>query len=137
MSLEFILPEGWSRPRGFTHGVTGQDRRVLCVAGQLAGATGADAPPAGMSLPAQFGASLANVVRVVQAAGGQAGDIAALRVFVTDIQAFKQGQAEIAAAWGKLLGRHFPAMTLVEVRALFEETAQVEIEAQALLPGQG
>jgi enamine deaminase RidA (YjgF/YER057c/UK114 family) len=99
----------------------------------LAGVAGTDAPEAGMPLPHQFCACLRNVVTVVRAAGRQPSDIAALRVFVTDIAAFKQGQAEIARAWRDILGRHFPAMNLVEVRALYEATALVEIEATALL----
>ena len=74
-----------------------------------------------------------NVVTVVRAAGGEPSDIAALSVFLTDIVAFKQCQSAVAASWRDVLGRHFPAMTMVEVRALFEETALVEINATALI----
>jgi enamine deaminase RidA (YjgF/YER057c/UK114 family) len=76
---------------------------------------------------------LGNVVAVAEAAGGAAADIASLRVFVTSIAAFKSAQQDIAASWRRILGSHFPAMTLVEVTALFEPTADVEIEAVALL----
>ena len=131
--LETILPEGWARPPGMSHGIAGGGRRVLLVAGQLAGPTGADAPPAGMGMAEQFAASLHNVVAVVRAAGGEPADIASLSVFLTDIAAFKQSRAAVAAAWREMLGRHFPAMTMVEVRALYEATALVEINATALL----
>ena len=129
LGLETILPEGWARPPGMAHGIAGDHRRVLLVAGQLAGATGADAPPAGMDMAEQFAASLGNVVAVVRAAGGEPSDIASLSVFLTDIAAFKRSRTAVAAAWRHLLGRHYPAMTMVEVRALFEETALVEINA--------
>src|ERR1700722_3597135 len=93
-SLQIVLPAGWRRPRGISHGICGEGRRILLVDGQLAGSTGADATQAGTGLPRQFGDSLRNVVTVVRAAGGQPFDIAALRVFVTDIGAFKRGQTE-------------------------------------------
>ena len=131
--LDVVLPQGWRRPPGMSHGLAGDGRRVLLIAGQLAGPTGADAPPPGMAMADQFAASLRNVVTVVRAAGGEPSDIAALSVFLTDIAAFKQCQAAVAVAWRDVLGRHFPAMTMVEVRALFEETALVEINATALI----
>ena len=133
MSLETILPEHWARPPGMSHGIAGAGRRMLLVAGQLAGRTGADAPPAGMGMAEQFEGSLRNVVTVVLAAGGEPADIASLSVFLTDMAAFKLAQPAIASVWRGLLGRHFPVMTMVEVRALYEETALVEINATALL----
>lgn len=132
-SLAPVLPGGWTRPRGLTHGWLGSGRRLLLVGGQLAGTTGADAPAPGAGMAEQVATALAHVVAVVREAGGQPSDVAALRMFVTDMAAFRQAESEIAAAWRGILGRHFPAMTLVEVRALYESTALVEIEATALL----
>lgn len=131
--LKTVLPEGWRRAKGFSYGVYGPGRAPLYVAGQLAVINGAAAPEPGMSFQDQFRRSLSNVVDVVRAAGGGAPDIASLRVLVTSLSSFKTAQAEIAVAWSDLLGKHFPAMTLVEVASLFEETAMVEIEAIALL----
>lgn len=133
MSLSFILPENWRRPPGISHGVSGTGRQMLLVGGQLGGMTGVDAPDEQADLAEQFAAALKNVTIVVRTAGGMPEDIAALRVFVTDIAAFKNAQPKIAETWRDLMGRHFPAMTLVEVRALFETTALVEIEATALI----
>ena len=130
---EVILPEGWPRPAGMSHGIVADGRRVLLVGGQLAGVTGADAPPVGLGMAEQFAASLGHVVTVVRAAGGEPSDIASLSVFVTDIAAFKRSQADVARVWRDLLGRHYPAMTMVEVQALYEDTALVEINATALL----
>jgi enamine deaminase RidA (YjgF/YER057c/UK114 family) len=132
-SLKFVLPQGWARAKGFSYGVMAADRDVLCVAGQLAVENGAAAPPPGLGMADQFVKSLENVVAVVRAAGGQPSDIAALRVFVTDIGAYKADQPAIAVGWRRVIGAHFPAMTMVEVGALYEETAMVEIEAIALL----
>lgn len=133
IGLKVVLPDGWRRAKGFSYGVYGAGRAPLYVAGQLAVVHGAAAPESGLKFEDQFRLSLSNVVDVVTAAGGAPTDIASLRVFVTDIASFKSAQDEIAVAWGDLLGKHFPAMTLVEVTALFEETALVEIEAIALL----
>jgi enamine deaminase RidA (YjgF/YER057c/UK114 family) len=131
--LKFVLPDGWQRAKGFSYGVTGTGREPLYVAGQLAVVKGAPEPEDGMAFADQFRLSLSNVVQVVESAGGTAADIASLRVFVTSIESFKGAQAAIASAWAQLLGKHFPAMTLIEVSALFEKTAAVEIEAVALL----
>ena len=131
--LKPIIPQGWRRARGFSYGIDGGNRRSLHVSGQLAADSGAAAPRSDLSFAEQFVKSLGNVVAVVGAAGGEPTDIAILRVFVTDISAFKAAQEEIAAGWRELLGSHFPAMTMVEVTRLFEETALVEIEATALL----
>ena len=130
---QIVLPEGWKRAKGFSYGVYAPDRMPLFIAGQLAVVDGATAPAAGMTFSQQFELALGNVVAVAEAAGGAAADIASLRVFVTSIAAFKSAQQDIAASWRRILGSHFPAMTLVEVTALFEPTADVEIEAVALL----
>jgi len=135
--LSIIQPQGWARARGLSYGIMGEHRAQLCISGQLAGETGASAPPKDMGFVEQFCRCLQHVVTVVESAGGRATDIAALRVFVTDIGAFKAGQPQIAEAWRRIMGRHFPAMTMVEVSALFEETALVEIEGSALLQIEG
>lgn len=131
--LKIVLPDGWKRAKGFSYGVYAPDRMPLFVAGQLAVVDGAAAPAADMGFSDQFELALRNVMSVVEAAGGLASDIASLRVFVTSVNAFKAAQKEIALSWRSVLGAHFPAMTLVEVAALFESTASVEIEAVALL----
>jgi enamine deaminase RidA (YjgF/YER057c/UK114 family) len=78
--------------------------------------------------------ALSNVVAVLKAAGGQPTHLVALRAYVTDIAEFNSAGAAIGAAWGVTLGRHFPAMTLVQVSALIDPNAKVEIEAEAILP---
>lgn len=132
-ALQVVLPEGWKRAKGFSYGMYGPGRAPLYVAGQLAVVTGESAPAAGMNFSQQFDLALRNVVEVVTSAGGSVADIASLRIFVTSVAAFKSAQQDIAESWRQILGAHFPPMTLVEVTALFEITAHIEIEAVALL----
>jgi enamine deaminase RidA (YjgF/YER057c/UK114 family) len=122
---------GWPRPKGYANGVVGTGR-VLFVAGQIG--WGPDGRFASTELAAQFAVALANVVAVVKAAGGDAGHIASMTVYVTDIAAYRASLPAIGAAWRTHMGRVFPAMALVAVTALVEPEAVVEIQAQALLP---
>lgn len=82
-------------------------------------------------LVAQFEKALENVVEVVVAGGGGPGTIVEMTVYVTDMPAYRAARKEIGAAWRKHLGKHFPAMTLVEVKSLVEPEAKVEIRAIA------
>ena len=83
---------------------------------------------------AQFAQALANVAAVVNAAGGSPADIISLTIYVTDKSAYMGEIRDVGAAWRDVIGRHFPAMTLVQVADLLEPGAQVEIEATAVLP---
>ena len=89
---------------------------------------------AGTDAGTQWRVALSNVVAVLKAAGGEPGHLVALRAYVTDIAEFNAAGAAIGAAWGATLGKHFPAMTLVQVSALIDPNAKVEIEAEAVLP---
>jgi enamine deaminase RidA (YjgF/YER057c/UK114 family) len=130
MSIEFIQPASWPRPRGYANGVavTG---RTLYVAGQI-GWT-----PEGVfekkDFVGQFDQALANVVAVVEAAGGKPTSLVKLTVYVTDLDAYRSSLAGVGEAWKKRLGKHFPAMALVGVAGLVEREALVEIEATAAL----
>ena len=128
-----VLPEGWPRPRGFSHAVVATGTTTIRVAGQLA-REGSEPIPAGLSLGDQWRRALANLITVVRAAGADIPDIVFLRAFVTDMAEFNAGGAAVGEAWVATLGRHFPAMTLVAVTALVDPNARVEIEAEAVLP---
>ena len=84
---------------------------------------------------AQFAQALSNVMAVVKAAGGKADDIVRMTVYVTDKKEYLASLKGIGAAWKQHLGRHYPAMALVQVAALVEDAAKVEIEATAVLEG--
>jgi enamine deaminase RidA (YjgF/YER057c/UK114 family) len=130
MALRIVNPESLVRPRGYSHGVMGNGE-LLFVAGQIGcnreGRLVAD------DLVAQFTQALDNVLDVVWTAGGGPESIARLTLYVTDKMEYGRRAKELGAAYRKRMGRHYPAMALVEVRGLLEEGARVEIEAVALL----
>ena len=129
-----ILPEGWARPRGFSHAVVATGTKSVRIAGQIGREPSQADIPAGTDAGTQWKVALSNLVTVLKAAGGQPTHLVALRAYVTDIAEFNAAGPAIGAAWGATLGRHFPAMTLVQVSALIDPNAKVEIEADAILP---
>lgn len=133
MSYEIINPESLGEPRGWNNGLLAPARgRLLFVAGQVA--MGADGRVAAGDMAAQWSRALENVLAVVRAAGGGPEDIGRMTVYVTDRPAYLAGRKALAEVWGRHMGGHYPAMTLVEVKSLVEAGAVVEIEATAVIP---
>lgn len=131
MSWESFNPRG--RPSGWTDGlVAPQGGRIMFVAGQTARDASGRVPPSDMA--AQFRQALVNVIEVVTAAGGGSVDIGRMTVYVTDLPAYRAARPALAGAWKELMGNHYPAMALLEVKGLVDENAVVEIEATAVLP---
>ena len=126
-----ITPPGWPRPRGYSNGMAARGE-LLAVAGMI----GWDAQERIVSdeFVPQFRQALANVRDVVVAAGGKPEHILSLTIYVTDKREYIAGLSEVGAAYRELLGRHYPAMALVQVAALLEDRAKVEIQALAVLP---
>jgi enamine deaminase RidA (YjgF/YER057c/UK114 family) len=129
-----ILPDGWQRPRGFSHGIVATGTKSVRIAGQIGRAPDQAHIPAGTDAGTHWRLALTNLVTVLKAAGGQPTHLVALRAYVTDIAEFNEAGPAIGAAWGATLGRHFPAMTLVQVSALIDPNAKIEIEGEAILP---
>lgn len=125
-----VNPAALAPPRGFNHGMRGSGE-LLFVAGQIGWDGTGSMVPGGFV--AQFAQALDNVLAVVRQAGGAPEGIARMVVYVTDKREYLARRPEIGAVWRERLGRHFPAMALVEVKGLLEDAAQVEIEAVALL----
>lgn len=133
---DIVNPEGLESPRGFSHGVLGPaGGRVLFVAGQTAPGEGPDDPEG--RLLAQFAIALGRALAVVRSAGGRPEHVTRLTVYVTDMAAYRAARPRLAEPWRAEMGRHYPAMALVEVRSLVDEGAVVEIEATAVLPQEG
>ena len=128
--LKAIHPEGWAPAKGYANGMLGEGR-VLHVAGQI-GWTG-DQVLEAQGFVAQMEQALRNVVAVVEAAGGSAESVARLTWYVTDKAEYLARQREVGEAYRRVMGRHFPAMTMVVVAGLVEDEALVEIEATAVL----
>jgi len=132
--IEFVDPAGWKKPSGYSNGALAPaGARLLCVAGQVAWNAEQELVGRG-DFVAQFRQALANVVAVVRAAGGEPAHLLELTIFVTDKAAYVADLRAIGAAWRDVVGRHYPAMALVEVAGLLEDGAQVEIQARAALP---
>ena len=127
---EAIAVPGWPQPRGYANGMIGEGR-VLFVAGQIGWEP--DGSWKHADLAGQFGKALENVVAVVRAAGGAPENLASLTIYVTDIEAYRRDHKAVGAAYRAILGKHFPAMALVAVPALFEPAALVEIQAVAYI----
>ena len=136
--FEIVNPESLGRPSGFSHGILAPPGgRVLFVAGQTAPDTchaEADRTGAGGRLVEQFAAALDRVLAVVSAAGGRPEHIARLTVYVTDMAAYRGARGRLGDVWRAAMGRHYPAVALVEVRSLVDRDAVIEIEATAVLP---
>lgn len=132
---EAVAVPGWPRPKGYANGVVATGR-TLYVAGQI----GWEADPATngyvfreKGFVGQFERALANVVAVVEAAGGRAEQIVKMTVYVTDLDAYRQSLPAVGEAWRRTVGKVFPAMALVGVAGLVEHEALVEIEAIAAI----
>jgi enamine deaminase RidA (YjgF/YER057c/UK114 family) len=134
IAYQTILPEGWPRPRGFSHAVVARGSTQIRIAGQIGVVRGEPGVAADADMGAQWAQALANLVTVLRAAGGQPEHLILLRAYVTDIGEFNRAGAAVGKAWAETLGRHFPAMTLVQVSGLIDPHAKVEIEGEALLP---
>lgn len=126
-----IQPEGWAKPRGYANGILAQGK-LLAIGGQI-GWTGQQVFEA-HDFVGQFEQTLANIVAVVEAAGGRPEHVVRMTVYVTDLAVYRASLSALGAVWKRQFGRHYPAMALVGVTGLVEPEALVEIESWAVLP---
>jgi enamine deaminase RidA (YjgF/YER057c/UK114 family) len=132
MSFSTINPDSLGAPRGYANGVlTEAGGRLLFIAGQVA--WDEQQQIVSDDLVEQFDQAIRNVLTVVLAAGGQPDQIARLIIYVTDKAEYCQRMKEIGARYRLHMGKHFPAMVLVEVKSLLDDRAQIEIEGIAVL----
>ena len=128
MTFRIVNPDALGRPSGWNHGLLAPaGGRVLFVAGQTA-------PERGGGLVEQWAGALERVLEVVRAAGGGPEHICRMTIYVVDRQTYLANLKPLGEVHSRLMGRHYPAMALVEVRALVDAKAAVEIEATAVLP---
>jgi len=133
--LLFHLPEGWPRPHGYSNAVSAEGRTVF-VAGQIGWDPVTGKFPGG-GFAAEVEQALRNVAAALASAGARPDQITRLTWFVTDREAYLRARKEIGASYRAVIGRHYPAMSVVVVSALVEQDARVEIEATACLKGDG
>ncbi|MGR3631210.1 MAG: RidA family protein [Limimaricola soesokkakensis] len=131
MGHEIIHPEGWAPAKGYANGVMTPEGHLF-VGGQI-GWT-ANQVFETHDFIGQMEQALRNILAVVEAAGGKAEHITRLTWFVTDKSEYLARQKEVGQAYRRVLGRHFPAMTMVIVAGLVEDEALVEIETTAAIP---
>ena len=127
--MRAILPEGWPVPRGYANGMVAEGR--VLVTGGLVGWDAQGVFAEGF-LP-QLRQILLNIRAVVEAGGGRVEDIVRLTWYVTDIDAYRASLKEMGPVYREALGRHFPAMAVVQVVSLVEPQAMIEIEATAVV----
>ena len=132
MSFTLINPDSLGAPRGYSNGVlTEAGGRLLFIAGQVAWDRQQQIVSA--DLVEQFDRALANVIAVVTEVGGKPEQIARLIIYVTDKNEYRFRRKEIGESYRGRMGKHFPAMVLVEVKGLLEDNAMIEIEGIAVL----
>ncbi|OED39879.1 enamine deaminase RidA [Chromatiales bacterium (ex Bugula neritina AB1)] len=132
MPHEIVQPEGWKKARGYANGVVAEGR-TLFVGGQIG--WNSEQLFESHDFIGQMEQTLKNIMAVVEAAGGSACDIVRLTWYVIDKKEYLARQKEVGEVYRRVLGRHFPAMTMVVVSALVEDEALLEIEATAVLGG--
>ena len=126
-----VLPEGWPRPKGYANGVVAQGR-MLFIAGMIG--WDADCRFHTDDFAGQARQALRNIADVLEAAGGTGENIVRMTWYVTDKREYLAAAREIGQAFREIIGNYNIAMTAVEVKALIEDRAKVEIEATAVLP---
>ena len=128
---QLVHPRHWKRAKGYANGIAAEGRMVF-VAGQIG--WNADQKFESQDFVAQTRQALQNIVAVVREAGGVPEHITRLTWFITDKKEYLSRLAEVGEAYRSVMGTHFPAMTMVQVVALVEDGAKVEIEASAVIP---
>jgi enamine deaminase RidA (YjgF/YER057c/UK114 family) len=128
--MKSLLPPGWPRPKGYSNGLSATGRLIV-----TAGVVAWDSQEHFVSntLAGQFAQVLRNIVAILGEDGAGPEHLVRLTCYVTSIDAYLASLEEIGEAWQEIIGRHYPAMALVEVVRLVEPQAMVEIEATAVV----
>ena len=129
--MKALLPPGWPRPKGYSNAISARGRTIV-----TAGLVGWDAEEkfAAGDLAGQLRRILENLLAILAEDGAGPEHVVRMTWYVTDIGEYRSSLSEIGAAWRELIGRHFPAMAVVEVGALVEPQARIEIEVTAVVP---
>jgi enamine deaminase RidA (YjgF/YER057c/UK114 family) len=127
-----VNPPGLAPPAGFSHAVVAAPGRTVYLGGQAAQAP--DGSITGSGVVAQFEVAAGNLVAALAAAGGRPEHLVSVQILVTSAAAWRAALPELGAAWRRHLGRHYPAVALLQVAALFDPAAEVELVATAVIP---
>lgn len=133
MIKTLINPKTLAQPSGYNHAVRAWPcGRMLFLSGQV-GWT-AEKKFVSKDVLGQFSQALANLSIAVKAGGGRMDDIVQMRIYVTDMAGYRKASKNLGKVWREVFGGYYPAITLLEVKGLYDENAKVEIEAVAVLP---
>ena len=135
MTMRILQPPEWARPRGYSNGIIVSSGRLVFVAGQIG--WNASAEFESDDFVAQTAQALRNIVAVLAQAEARPDHIARMTWYVTDRAEYLRRGAEIGRVYREVIGNHYPVMTAVEVSALMESQAKVEIEVTAVVPNAG
>lgn len=129
---QLVNPPTMSEPLGFSHAVVAAPGRTVYLGGQTA--LQADGSIKGETMLEQFDAAAANVVEALAAAGGRAEHLVSMQIFVTDAAEYQGALQELARAYRRHFGRHYPAMALFEIKRLWDPPAKIELMGIAVIP---
>lgn len=132
MSNHALLPEGWAPPIGYANGIETAPGKIVFVAGQVG--WNAKQEFTSEELAPQFDQALQNVLAVLGKAGARPAHICRMTAYCTDKPAYLAARPELGRIWKRLMGRHYPAMTLVFVVDLLDRPGKIELEATAVIP---
>ena len=130
--MRALLPEGWAPPIGYANGIEVDAGRIVFIAGQV----GWDAQQKFQSeeITPQFEQALLNVLAVLKEAGGEPQQICRMTAYCCDKPAYMAARRDLGKIWNKLMGRHYPAMSMIFVSDLLDHPGKIELEATAVLP---
>ncbi len=130
--MRTLLPEGWDAPIGYANGIEVAAGRLVFIAGQVG--WNARQVFESEAIAPQFEQALRNVLAVLAQAGGQPQHICRITAFCCDKPAYLAARGELGAIWRRLMGRHYPAMSMIFVADLLDSPGKIELEATAVLP---
>ncbi len=130
--MEVLLPPGWAPPIGYANGIAAKPGRIVFIAGQV----GWDAEQRFHSeaIAPQFEQALSNVLAVLAQAGGKPEHVCRITAFCCDKPAYLAARPELGKIWWRLMGKHFPAMSMIFVSDLLDNPGKIELEATAVVP---
>ena len=131
MSSEFLQPPGWAAPKGYSNGVSVRGRQIY-LAGQIGWNESQQLVSSRFSV--QVRQALQNIIVLLAQAGGRPEHLVRLTWFVTNLDEYRTELKDIGTAYREVVGRHYPPMSVMQVVALVEQGAKVEIEATAVIP---
>ena len=130
--MKILQPPGWAKPRGYSNGIAAKGGTTVFIAGQVA--FNSQGILEEKTFAGQFRQTLKNTLAVLAEAGGKPEHIVRMTWYILDKQEYLGAIKEVGAAWRELIGRHYPAMAVVQVSALIEDEARLEIETTAVIP---